>query len=43
MDLSVKIGSLTLKNPLILSSAGYTANAAGIQKFVQMRIWRGCL
>ena len=35
MDLSVKIGSLTLKNPLILSSAGYTANAAGIQKFVQ--------
>lgn len=35
MDLSVKVGSLTLKNPLVLSSAGYTASAAGIQKFVQ--------
>lgn len=34
MDLTVSVGALRLKNPLILSSAGYTANANGIQRFI---------
>jgi len=35
MDLSVSVGCTTLKNPLVLGSASYTANAKGMEKYIR--------
>jgi dihydroorotate dehydrogenase (NAD+) catalytic subunit len=35
VDLSIKIGSTTLKNPLILGSASYTQSAKGLESYIR--------
>lgn len=35
MDLSVKIGNTTLKNPLVLGSASYTQTAKGLESYIR--------
>ncbi|NPV53606.1 MAG: hypothetical protein HPY71_08780 [Firmicutes bacterium] len=36
MNMSVKAGGLELKNPLVLASASYSANASGIEKYIRL-------
>ena len=35
MDLSVKVGNVKLKNPVILASAGYTATRNGLERYIR--------